>query len=124
MSSLAGGFSYLKKYLLKSINAEKADSKALKTLAMCWAYRKRAFSVSGKFRQMLSDLIKDMHNSNLQLYQITLLGEVIEEEKFHVLGFVSAEVTGLKIGVWFCKLNSEQISKVGECLDKHASDFE
>ena len=32
MSSLAGGFSYLKKYLLKGIDAETADSKGLKTL--------------------------------------------------------------------------------------------
>ena len=34
MSSLVGGFSYLKKYLLKSIDAEKKDSKALKTWAL------------------------------------------------------------------------------------------
>ena len=31
MSSLAGGFSYLKKYLLKGIDFENADSKGLKT---------------------------------------------------------------------------------------------
>jgi len=46
MSSLQGGLSYQKKYLLKNIDVENADSKALKTLALCWAYRKRAFSVS------------------------------------------------------------------------------
>ena len=42
MNSLAGAFSYLKKYLLKSIDLEYADSKGLKTLALCWVYRKRA----------------------------------------------------------------------------------
>lgn len=67
MSSLAGGFSYQKKYLLKNIDAENADSKALKTLALCWTFRKRAFSVSGRFRQLLSDLIKYMHNSKLSI---------------------------------------------------------
>lgn len=51
MSSLSGGFSYLKKCLLKSIDLERADSKGLKTLALCWVNRKRAFSVSGQFRK-------------------------------------------------------------------------
>jgi len=90
MSSLAGGFSYQKKYLLKNIDAEKADSKALKTLALCWVFRKRAFSVSGSFRQLLSDLIKYMHNSNLKLRQVTLSGEILMESKFYVIGFVSS----------------------------------
>jgi len=49
ISSLGGAFSYQKKYLLKSINSEENDSKVLKTLALCWAYRKRAFSVSGLY---------------------------------------------------------------------------
>ena len=52
-----------------------------------------------------------MHNSNLKQRQITLSGEKISEERFYVLGFVSAGVIGLKKEVWFCKLNSEQISK-------------
>ena len=43
MSSLAGGFSYLKKYLLKGIDFESADSKGLKTLALCWVYPKKSF---------------------------------------------------------------------------------
>jgi len=57
MSSLSGGLSYLKKYLLKGIDVLKSDSKGLKTLALCWIYRKRAFSVSGSFRQALTDLV-------------------------------------------------------------------
>jgi len=120
MSSLAGGFSYLKKYLLKGISFENADSKALKTLALCWAYRKRAFSVSGAFRKLLTDLIKDMHNSNPQLRQVTLSGEIIEKEKFYVLGFVSIDVVDLKKDMWFSRLGSEQISNVEEYLNKWA----
>jgi len=116
MSSLAGGFSYLKKYLLKNINVENADSKALKTLALCWAYRKRAFSVSGLFRQLLHDLIITMHNSNRQLRQITLLGEVLLEYKFYVIGFAPADVVRLKKDVWFSKLNSEQVDSVDQFL--------
>jgi hypothetical protein len=123
MSSLAGGFSYLKKYLLKGVNFEKADSKALKTLALCWAYRKRAFSVSGTFRKLLADLISNMHNSNHQTRQITLSGEILEEEKFHVLGFVSAQIIGLRTDVWFWKLDSEQILKIEQELNKFSSNL-
>jgi len=116
MSSLAGGFSYLKKYLLKNIDVENADSKALKTLALCWAYRKRAFSVSGLFRQLLHDLINDMHNSNRQLRQVTLSGEILEEYKLYVIGFVPADVVRLKRDVWFSKLDSEQVDSVEQFL--------
>jgi len=116
MSSLSGGFSYQKKYLLKNINAEKKGSKVLKTLALCWAYRKRAFSVSGLFRQLLHDLIVTMHNSNRQLRQVTLSGEVLMECKFCVLGFVPIDVVRLKKDVWFSKLNSEQVGSVDQFL--------
>jgi len=116
MSSLAGGFSYQKKYLLKNINVENAGSKALKTLALCWAYRKRAFSVSGLFRQLLHDLINTMHNSNRHLRQVTLSGEVLLEYKFYVIGFVPADVVRLKKDVWFSKLNSEQVDSVDQFL--------
>jgi len=93
MNSLAGGFSYLKKYLLKGIDFEKADSKGKKTSALCWIFRKRAFSVSGSFRKALSDLITHLHNSNKPLVQTTLLCEIIPNEKFFLLGFVLEEVT-------------------------------
>ena len=117
MHSLAGGFSYLKKYLLKNIDAERADSKALKTLALCWAYRKRAFSVSGRFRQLLSDLIKYLHNSNRPLHQVTLSGKLLVQEcTFYVLGFVPADVVRLEKDVWFRKLDSEQVRLVDQFL--------
>ena len=120
MGSLAGGFSYVKKYLLKSIDFDKADSiadsKALKTLALCWAYRKRAFSVSGEFRQMLSALIEALNSSKRELCQVTLSGEIIEENKFYVLGFVSGEALGFRKEVWFMKLTNEQIDSVEEFL--------
>ena len=117
MSSLGRGFSYQKKYLLKSINAETTDSKTLKTLALCWLFSKRAFSLSGKFRQLLTDLIRDMHNSNRQLRQVTLTGGIlVQEYKFYVLGFVPADVVLLKKVVWFKKLDSEQITSVEKSL--------
>jgi len=121
VSSLAGGFSYQKKYLLKNIDAEKADSKGLKTLALCWAYRRRAFSVSGRFRQLLSDLIRYMHSSNHRLHQMTLLGTIIEEEKSYVIGFVPASVVRLEKGIWFMKLDCAQIDSVDQFLSTSGS---
>jgi hypothetical protein len=122
LSSLAGGFSYQKKYLLKNNNFDKAGSKALKTLALCWAFRKRAFSVSGRFRRMLSDLIEALHNSNKRMVQVSLSGEVIPEEKFSVLGFVPIDVIGLAKDVWFRMLNSEQIDSVDQFLSESKRD--
>jgi len=116
MNSLAGGLSYLKKYLLKSIDAKSASSKALKTLALCWAFRKRAFSVSGRFRQLLSDLIKYLHNSNRPLVQVTLEGKVLQRYRFFVIGFVPADVVRLKGNVWYSKLSFEQIDSIEQFL--------
>lgn len=118
MSSLAVGFAYLKKYLLKGIDFENADSKGLKTLALCWIYRKRAFSVSGQFRQALSDLISYLHNSNKKTLQTTLLGKVLAEKPYFLLGFVGAEVLKIEKDCWFAVLSLEQI----DYLERHFSD--
>ena len=112
LGSLGRGLSYLKKYLLKSIDKENKDSKALKTLALGWLFNKRAFSVSGKFRQMLTDLIKTKHNSNQKTQQTTLKGEIIKEYTYYVLGFVPADVIRLKEEIWFCKLCRNQLLRV------------
>jgi len=109
MSSLAGSFAYLKKYLLKGIDYENADSKGLKTLALCWIFRKRAFSVSGQFRKALTDLINYLHNSNKRMLQVTLSGEVLPEEQYYLLGFVGAEVLKMAKDCWFAVLTLEQI---------------
>ena len=93
--------------------------KTPKTLALGWLFNKRAFSVSGKFRQMLTDLIKTKHNSNHKTKQITLKGEIIQEYTYFVLGFVSGEVIRLKEDVWFSKLESEQICLVEKFLEKN-----
>ena len=107
----------MKKYLLKSIDAENNDSLALKTLALLWAFKKRALSVSGKFRQLLADLIRSMHNSNRKTQQITLEGEIVQEYSYYVLGFVPADVVRLKTDAWFSMLSNEQIKSVEKFLE-------
>jgi hypothetical protein len=116
MSSLSGGFSYLKKYLLKGIDFENADSKGLKTLALCWVYRKRAFAVSGAFRKALTDLITDLHNSNKPLVQTTLLGEIIPEEKYYLLGFADGRDLLIEEYTWFIILGHKQLDLLSDCL--------
>ena len=118
MSSLAGGFSYLKKYLLNGIDFERADSKALKTLALCWVYKKRAFSVSGHFRKLLTNLINELKSLRRISCQTTLLGKIIPEEKFYVLGFVSEEIIALR-GVWFSKLDSGKVDLIHPYLNEY-----
>jgi hypothetical protein len=118
MNSLSGGLSYLKKYLLKGIDVQKADSKGLKTLALCWLYRKRAFSVSGSFRQALTDLITDLHNSNKDSIQVTLSGNFLVEERFYLLGFVNGKVLGLEKDCWFALLTMKQIDSVNIILSE------
>jgi len=65
---------------------------------------------------MLSDLIEALNSSKREPIQVTLLGEIIEENKFYVLGFVSAEVLGFRKEVWFMKSKYEQIDSVEESL--------
>ena len=117
MCSLGWGFAYLKKYLFKSIDKENKDSKARKTLALCWLFNKRAFSVSGKFRQRLIDLIKTKHNSNHKTQQTTLKGEIFQEYTYYCLGFVPTDVIRLKKDLWFSKLSNEQIKLVDKFIE-------
>jgi len=71
----------------------------------------------GKFRQLLTDLIKTKHNSNHKTHQTTLEGEVIQEYIYYVLGFAPVDVLRLKKDIWFSKLNSEQINSVEKFLE-------
>jgi len=45
---------------------------------------------------MLTDLIMTKHNSNHKTQQITLDGEIVQEYRYYVLGFVPADVVRLK----------------------------
>ena len=68
---------------------------------------------------MLSELVRLM--SRRKTSQTTLSGDILEEEKFHVLGFVPADVLSFKRKVWFSKLVAAQITDVEEYLSKRGS---
>lgn len=67
---------------------------------------------------MLSELIKELHSLRNNLHQATLSGDMLEEEKFQVLGFVPVYIIELKEDIWYKKLDSERIATVEEHLSR------
>jgi len=115
---------YLKKYISKCAEFDAADSKGVRTLSQCWAYRKRAYCLSGIFRSRMFDLNNTMQNSNSKTLQLTLLKEGLEENSWSCLGFVSIEVLGIEPFIWRLLLSGELRDRVyedlGEREDKSA----
>lgn len=94
VNSVRGGFSYIEKYLDKAVSYEKADSKGVKTLAMCWFFRKRAFSVSGAFRSVYHDLILAYTNSKRSREFILCFDGVKRAcgvVDWHLMGFIKGD---------------------------------
>lgn len=118
MGSVGRAFRYQKKYLLKSIDvgASCKRNKFVKTLALCWIFLKRAFSVSGKFRSRLADLTKAMHNSNRKKVQVSLEGVPVDDCDCFIVGFVPVGCCPSLVGLWFKKLDAEDLKRVQEYL--------
>jgi hypothetical protein len=51
--------------------------------------------------------------------RVSLCGEILPEEKFSVFGFVPIDVIALTKGVWFRKLNTQQIVAAGQFLSEN-----
>jgi len=116
VGNVSESINYLKKYVSKCANFDSNDSKGVKTLAQCWAYGKRAYCLSGVFRTRMTDLIRNMRNSNSQLIQKSLDGEGFEENKWSCLGFVSRDVLEIEAFVWRLTLAGELRERVYEDL--------
>lgn len=65
ISSMKCLVNYVMKYQIKIHEGHEEGKYSSKTLAFMWLFRKRSYSVSGQFREMFSDLIRDLHNSNM-----------------------------------------------------------
>lgn len=97
MHSWKGAVRYVGKYILKQLSEEVVDdpgdvNKQILTLALCWIFRKRSFSMSRDF----VDLIRQLHISKSQEVQLDLLGsEVKEEVTWIFLGVYTARDLGL-----------------------------
>lgn len=96
-SSVSGAFRYIGKYLRKSSYHGEATDKGLKTLGLCWFFRKRSFSVSGAFMEHYHDLIVGESNSNREfsvqqrLHGLPIAVQVVE---WALYGFIKGDVVG------------------------------
>jgi hypothetical protein len=124
ISSLRNVFTYLKKHQEKiilglsgslqegegaQVGFDLENVKGLRTLFLSWIFRKRSFSVSGRFREVFSDLISHLHNSNM-LKQVDLEGNVVEEWAYTFLGIWNGAELGIPSFIWVKKLDSSVIS--------------
>ena len=109
VDNLRYGINYIKKYITKASHYEGSQKKSVKTLAMCWIFKKKAFYVSGQFRKALSDLINSLCISKRTLAQVNLFGEILKSNSWRVLGFVSRLTLGEIGNEWTIPLNQEQI---------------
>jgi hypothetical protein len=118
--SVSHGYNYLSKYVEKSASYNKRDTNGLKTLALCWGFRKKAYSVS---RYLLLDLKRTLlHYSNKKITaQTDIYGKFLEEPSWSLLGFVPSLVLGLE--TWFSRLNRSQILDVDEYLSNVKKKF-
>jgi hypothetical protein len=120
--NVRGGLNYLKKYILKCAKYSHDDKKGKQTLAMCWVFRKKAFYVSGQFRKALSDLIRSICSSKTRKVQVDLSGNVLEANRWKVLGFISAFFLD-SIGIyssetWTISLTSKQVAEIHDEWEK------
>jgi hypothetical protein len=118
VGNVSESIGYLKKYISKCAEFDVSDTKGVQTLAQCWVYRKRAYSLSGVFRSRMSDLNANMQNSNPNLIQLTLENEKLDENKWSCLGFVSIEVLQIEPYVWHLTVSGELRERVYESLSK------
>ena len=130
ISSLRSLFTYIKKHqekillgLTGSIQDHGSDPavgfdleniRGLRTLFLCWIFRKRSFSVSGLFREKISDLISTLHNSNMESGQRDLSGARITEWIYVFLGVWSGSDLGIPSYIWVQDLEREKIEKLLE----------
>jgi len=133
VSSLSNVFTYLKKHQEKiilglsgSIQEKGSDPnpgdprigfdlenvKGLRSLFLCWLFRKRSFSVSGDFREHLHDLISHLHNSNMERRQVDLLGNVVTVWEYTFLGVFSGSELGIPGGIWVKALEEVEIEVI------------
>jgi hypothetical protein len=95
-------FFYVMKYQLKVNEGREEGRYQSRTLAFEWLFRKRSYAVSGDFRKIFSDLIRDLRNSNM---------EKASEDRgsWELLGIFSGRQLGLH-GEWFADVKEETLT--------------
>lgn len=113
VSSTKKLFNYVRKYQTKTLLASDSP-KGVSTMSLMWLFRKRGFSVSGDFRARLHDLIRTLHNSNMEMVQSRLDGSLEETSPWVFVGVFTAVEIGIHSDRWTAHLNKEQILRVLE----------
>ena len=111
ISSTKKLFNYMRKYQTKVLLASDSE-KGVSTMALMWLFRKRGFSVSGDFRSKLSDLIRLMRNSNMELRQCRLDGSFEDRRVWEFVGVFSGVELSIHSFLWFVCLNRDQVRVV------------
>jgi hypothetical protein len=125
ISSFKAVFTYIKKHQEKiilglsgsiqegasQVGFDLENIKGLRTLFLAWIFRKRSFSVSGRFREKIHDLISHLHNSNME-GQRDLEGNLVVEWIYHFLGVFSGSELQIPSGIWVKKLEREEVERL------------
>jgi hypothetical protein len=112
ISSMKKLGSYVRKYQMKVYQGE--SSKSVKTMAFCWIHRKRSFALSGSFRAALHDLIERLHNWAMKEVQVSLDGEILEENPWEFVCVCTGQELHIQDHLWVTHLEGDQIKTVQE----------
>jgi hypothetical protein len=111
VSSTRKLFNYMRKYQTKTLMASDSP-KGCRTMSVLWLHRKRSFSVSGDFRARLSDLIRLLHNSKMEICQTRLDGSLEAPSVWEFVGVFSGQELGHHGEGWTFHLSKPQIEVV------------
>ena len=111
ISSTKKLFNYMRKYQTKTLMASDSP-KGVRTMSILWLHRKRSFSVSGDFRARISDLIRHLHNSKMEIRQTRLDGSLEAPSVWEFVGVFSGEELNHRGEGWTFRLNKPQIELV------------
>ena len=132
--NLRGALNYMRRYITNNYNEEYTEedtdrcmqynsSQNNLDMSLMWLFSKRSFAVSGEFRSALSDLIRDMHNSEKGLVvQGDLDGHVLSlDVNIRWLGVFSSVELGIRLAKppWVVDLDVCQVLKL-RCLVESA----
>lgn len=111
ISSTKKLFNYMRKYQTKTLLASDSP-KGTRTMSLLWLFRRRAFSVSGDFRARISDLIRHLHNSKMEIRQQRLDGSLEEASVWEFVGVFTGQELKIRPGAWAARLNKDAIAVV------------
>jgi len=109
ISSMKGLLSYFRAHTQKASYG--SSEEAILNCAIQWLYRKNSYSLSGDFRKVFFEFIKDLHDSKPGSLQYTLDGDVFDLWEWEMMGIRSAGDVGGK-GEWVISLSEDDFLRL------------